>query len=91
MNTCSENVTLFLLFENPYTISNAVPISMESISIEENVPDIALQQKPVKGRTQKKRLASSIDHFQTGKKSTKCVKTDVAEEESEVILFNEPI
>ena len=73
------------LQESLNNLSNAVPISMESISIDENVPDLALQQKPVKGRTQKKRKASNIDRFQTGNKSAKGVKKDTAVMESEPI------
>ena len=79
------------LRESLDSISQAIPVSMESISVDENVPGLALQRQSVKGRPQKKRLASSCDHFQTGTKSTRCVRRNAADDKDGVNVNTNPI
>ena len=47
-------------------VSNVRPVSLESISLDENCPKITLQKQTCRGRPQIKRLASSCDSFLTG-------------------------
>ena len=61
---CYHLSTLRYIIEN---VSSVRPVSIESISHDENLPNLALQKKACRGRPQTKRLASNCDNFATGK------------------------
>ena len=65
------------------TVSNARPVSLDSISIDENQGSLMLNKMVKKGRPQKKRKASSIDNHRTGSKQKLIQLNDISNVENE--------